>query len=237
MSRVVAAYDGKIKERDILVGEALFTGKNGWAYIPTENYPKNIYRSSISVVFMESHIRLVHTRSYNDNILFHPWFHTSCGPGDISKNILQSLNKLMFETHADRQTRAILLIKALLYQVIEEVNNDSAMEMSKSEKNFRNIIEYTQQYYHYPINRASVCNELQLSTSSLTRIFREHSKLNFNAYLNELRMKKAEFILGNYDLSVERIADQCGFASSGYFIKAFKKYFGVTPEVFRNLNK
>jgi AraC-like DNA-binding protein len=227
---MIAAYDGEIGTRKLLPGEILFTGRNGWAYSPR----KSAYLRGLSIVFMDTYIRLVYAELCYAEKLYNPWYHTSAGPGEISTNILECLNKIMFETHADRGKRAVPLIKALLYQVIEEVQNDSAIKISKSEKNFRNIIEYTQQYYHFPINRASVCNELNLSVSSLSRLFREYSTQNFNAYLNDLRMKKAELILKNYDLSVEKIADQCGFTSSGYFIKAFKKHFGVTPGIFRD---
>jgi AraC-like DNA-binding protein len=227
---IVAAYDGRISTQKMLPGQILFTGRNGWAY---SNF-KSAYIRVISVVFMESYIRLVYGEVSYSKKLYNPWYHTSSGPHEISRNILQCLNKMMFEMDTDRQARAIPLITALLYQVVEEIEHDTSQEMSKAEKTFKDIIEYTQQYYHSPINRASVCNDLQLSPSCLSRIFRECSKQNFNAYLNELRMEKAELILKNYDLSVERIADQCGFTSAGYFIKAFKKHFGVTPGAFRN---
>lgn len=230
---IVAAYDGKISTQKMVPGKILFTGINGWAYSPIEN----IYARVISVVFMESYVRLVYGEVSYGKKLYNPWYHTSRRPQEISCNILKCLNKIMFETDVDRQARAISLITALLYQVIEEIENDTSRTIVKAEKTFRNVIEYTQQYYHSPINRASVCSDLQLSYSCLSRLFREYSDQNFNAYLNELRMKKAELILKNYDLSVERIADQCGFTSSGYFIKAFKKYCGVTPGAFRNAHR
>jgi AraC-like DNA-binding protein len=230
---VVAAYDGKIGKREIPVGKMYFTGRNGWSYAT----PESPYYCGISVVFMESYIRLVYGELRYGEKLYNPWYHTSSGAKDISLNILQCLNEIMFETDTDRQARAIPLITALLYQVIEEVENDNSMTITKGEKTFKNVIEYTQQYYHLPINRATVCNELQLNPSSLSRIFKEYSKQNFNAYLNQLRMKKAELILKNYDLPIEHIADQCGFTSSSYFISAFKKYSGVTPGAFRSAHK
>jgi len=230
---IIAAYDGKISTQKMLPGKILFTGRNGWAYSTMEN----VYVRIISVVFMESYIRLVYGEVSYGKKIYNPWYHTSRKPQEISLNILQCLNKIMFETDTDRQARAISLITALLYQAIEEIENDTPQSMPKMEKTFKNIIEYTQQYYHSPINRASVCSDLQLSHSCLSRLFREYSDQNFNTYLNELRMKKAELILKSYDISIERIADQCGFTSSGYFIKAFKKYFGITPGAFRNTHR
>lgn len=227
---MVASYDGKISTRELTPERILFTGRNGWAY----STPKSPYTRGISVVFMESYIRLVYGELRYGEKLYNPWYHTANGPGDISRDILRCLDKIMFETDTDRQARAIPLIIALLYQVIEEVEHDVTTTMTKAEKTLKNVIEYTQQYYHSPINRASVSNELELNPSSLSRIFKEHLGQNFNSYLNQLRMENAELILKNYNLPIERIADQCGFTSVGYFIKAFKKYFGVTPGEFRN---
>jgi AraC-like DNA-binding protein len=230
---MVAAYDGKISTRELMPERILFTGRNGWAY----HTPESPYTRGISIVFMESYIRLVYGELRYGEKLYNPWYHTAEGPGETSRDMLRCLNRIMFETDTNRHARAIPLITALLYQVIEEVERDNSAVKTKSEKTLKNIIEYTQQYYHLPINRASVSTELNLNPSSLSRIFTENTGQNFNSYLNELRMTKAEFILKNYDLAVEKIADQCGFTSAGYFIKAFKKHFGVTPGAFRELRK
>jgi AraC-like DNA-binding protein len=230
---MVAAYDGKIGTRELTPERILFTGRNGWAY----STPQSPYTRGISIVFMETYVRLVYGELRYGEKIYNPWYHTAEGPGEISRNILRCLNKIMFEADTDRQARAISLIKALLYQVIEKVEHESSTAMTKAEKTLKSIIEYTQQYYHSPINRASVSHELRLNPSSLSRIFKENMGQNFNNYLNQLRMEKAELILKNYDLPVERIADQCGFTSSGYFIKAFKKYFGLTPGAFHNANR
>lgn len=229
---MVAAYDGKISTQEILPKQIFCSGKKGWAYSPR----KNPYLRGVSVVFMESYIRLVYGELRYGEKLYNPWYHTSAGAKGISLNILQCLNKIMFETDTNRQVRAIPLITALLYQVIEDVEHDTPVRISKAEKTYKNVIEYTQQYFHLPINRALVCDELNLAPSSLSRIFKKYSKQNFNAYLNQLRMEKAEFLLKDYYYSIEQTATQCGFTSCGYFIKAFKKYFGVTPGNFRKVD-
>ncbi|MFA7185879.1 MAG: helix-turn-helix transcriptional regulator [Victivallales bacterium] len=232
-SSVIAAYDGKIGKRQLLPGKALFTGRNGWAYFTGESP----HICNISVVFMESYIRLVYGELSYDKKLYNPWYHTSKGPQDISRKILDCLNRIMFENDTHRQKRAVPLLKALAYQVIEEAEHELSPSLTKAEKIFKKITEYTQQSYHTPVNRALISAELKINPSSLSRTFKENTGMDFNAYLNQLRMEKAEFILKNYDLPVEKVADQCGFTSSNYFIKAFKKYFGTTPGQFRSLRK
>ncbi|MDD5598838.1 MAG: AraC family transcriptional regulator [Victivallaceae bacterium] len=229
-SSVIAAYDGKIGKRQLLPGKALFTGRNGWAWVTKDNP----HVRGISVVFMESYIRLVYGELSYGRILYNPWYHTTKGPQEIARKILDGLNRIMFEKDTDRQRRAVPLIKALAYQVIEDVEHELSPPLTRAERTLKRIMEYTQQAYHTPVNRASISAELKINPSSLSRIFKENTGTDFNAYLNQLRMEKAEFILKNYDLPVEKVADQCGFTSSNYFIKAFKKYFGTTPGKFRS---
>lgn len=228
---IAAAYDGKLEDHPMQPGDILFTGKHGWAC----SIGKTPFSAAISIVFMESYIRLVYSEVSYGKVLYNPWYHTAGGPREISLHLIQCLNKLMFETDSDRQTRAIPLLTALLYQVVEEVTHDSPQKMGKADRTFKQVVEYTHQYCHSPINRASVCNELNLNPCYVSKIFKERTGQHFNAYLNRLRMENAETLLQKYDLSIEQLAALCGFSSAGYFIKAFKKFYGITPGEFRHM--
>jgi AraC-like DNA-binding protein len=61
-------------------------------------------------------------------------------------------------------------------------------------------------------------------------------KLNFNSYINQYRIKKAEALLKNdktMNLSVEGIGIEVGFKSKSAFYSAFKKFTGTTPTSFK----
>ncbi len=66
-----------------------------------------------------------------------------------------------------------------------------------------------------------------------SRLFRKHSGMNPAAFLREMRLKKAIAILQTERLEVKEVADCCGFASSSYFCRAFKKRFGISPDAYR----
>jgi len=227
---LVAAYDKKIEERELAPGDILFTGRNGWAFSARKD---NV--ATVSVVFTVSHIRLVYVKYEMGEVKFNPWYHTSVGPKEISLHIIQALNGLMNETNSDRNSRAIPLITALLHQVIEEVEHDHPEKVGKAERTFQLVKEYMLQNYHSPINRASICGDLKLNPCYVSSLFTEKSGESLNVYLNRLRMENAEFILKTYKVSMEQAAAQCGFTSGAYFIKAFKKFYGTTPGVFKNI--
>ena len=59
---------------------------------------------------------------------------------------------------------------------------------------------------------------------------------NFNSYVNELRIKKAEDLLSDQSLSyfsIEGISKEVGFHSKSAFYAAFKKVTGTTPNKYK----
>jgi len=56
-------------------------------------------------------------------------------------------------------------------------------------------------------------------------------------YIMRLRLERIAHYLKLYpDLSINDASFQCGFSSPSTFIRAFRKYYGMTPETFRNLS-
>jgi AraC family transcriptional regulator, transcriptional activator of the genes for pyochelin and ferripyochelin receptors len=56
-------------------------------------------------------------------------------------------------------------------------------------------------------------------------------------YLHEHRLGVARQLLSTGDLRIEEVAQQVGFAHRGYFAKAFRKKFGLSPKAFRQERK
>ncbi|EHR9330681.1 helix-turn-helix transcriptional regulator, partial [Escherichia coli] len=54
----------------------------------------------------------------------------------------------------------------------------------------------------------------------------------FYQILYERKMNKALQLLLDNELQVDMIAKKIGISSTSYFIKSFKKHFGVTPKSF-----
>ncbi|MDF1656884.1 MAG: AraC family transcriptional regulator [Verrucomicrobiales bacterium] len=54
-------------------------------------------------------------------------------------------------------------------------------------------------------------------------------------YLNRLRIRKSRKLLAETDLSVTDIAFECGFSSSQYFAKTFRRFQGHEPTHYRRL--
>lgn len=63
--------------------------------------------------------------------------------------------------------------------------------------------------------------------------FKKFTGVTFVQYLNDLRFSYAVKLLLNTNISVSQICSRCGFNDFSYFMKAFKRKYGVTPMQYR----
>ena len=73
-----------------------------------------------------------------------------------------------------------------------------------------------------------------VSTSHLSRIFREHTGITLVEYINIRKVEESQYYLRFSDMKISDISDQFHFCNQSYFTRIFKKYTGETPRRFRN---
>ena len=85
----------------------------------------------------------------------------------------------------------------------------------------------------------NLAQKLDTNRTHLSQVFNEHHKVSFNDYINELRVKEAcRLLMATTDknVTIDQILSTSGFSSRTPFYAAFKKFTGVTPEVFKRMN-
>lgn len=79
-----------------------------------------------------------------------------------------------------------------------------------------------------------LCRKLGVGRARLTTVFRDVFGTTFYEWLRERRMQQACEWLTNSSISINTIAANLGFTTSGNFATAFRDRFNVTPRTFRN---
>lgn len=77
---------------------------------------------------------------------------------------------------------------------------------------------------------AALCN---MSSSYFSRTFNNQMRMNFNEYVNYVRIMEAEKLLVSTNMNITEIANTVGFNTTSYFIKLFKEYKRISPKQFR----
>ena len=88
--------------------------------------------------------------------------------------------------------------------------------------------------WNRPWKLPEVAARVGLSPSHFHRMFREHTGLSPLEWLTRRRMEKAVELLGEPGVTVQSVARALGFADTGYFIRVFHRWTGVTPGVLRD---
>ena len=78
-----------------------------------------------------------------------------------------------------------------------------------------------------------ICNDVFLSVSQFSLLFKEGTGKTFIEYLTMCRMEEAKHLLKTTDFKSYEIAEKTGFTDPRYFSILFKKSNGMTPMEFR----
>ncbi|MEG2017232.1 MAG: helix-turn-helix transcriptional regulator, partial [Clostridium sp.] len=71
----------------------------------------------------------------------------------------------------------------------------------------------------------------------LAKKFKQETGKTVSEYVNEIRIKEAQFIIMATEFKIEDIAYYVGYNDKKYFSKIFKKISGVSPSEYRKFNK
>ena len=82
-----------------------------------------------------------------------------------------------------------------------------------------------------------IAEVMNVNASYLSAAFKKECGKTLTAYVNSKRMEMASFILSHSNKQIQTVAEECGILDMNYFIKLFKKQFGLTPTQYRNNTK
>jgi two-component system response regulator YesN len=93
-----------------------------------------------------------------------------------------------------------------------------------------------QRYGDCNLTMEAVCDELGLSVSYLSHLFKRYKETTFVKYLTSRRIEKAKELLAGTGDRIVEVANICGYRDVYYFSHSFKKYTGLPPRTFREHN-
>ncbi|MGN0394984.1 MAG: response regulator [Coprococcus sp.] len=126
-----------------------------------------------------------------------------------------------------------------LYELISYMEEQFEMIMRATGNNsstsiLDDILYYIEHNYQQSLKLETLAEMFGYNSSYLGKIFKERIGQNFNAYLDQIRIKHAIELLNETDLKVYEISSQVGYKNVDYFQLKFKKIVGTNPSAYRH---
>lgn len=100
-----------------------------------------------------------------------------------------------------------------------------------------NIIQYVKEHFkEEDLSVSQIADKFQMNLSYISKQFKKQNGDGLYDYINKTRVDMAKRLLIEGNDSISNIARQVGFYNDNSFIRVFKKYQGITPGKFKELN-
>lgn len=101
----------------------------------------------------------------------------------------------------------------------------------------KKIQDYTDKNLHLDVSLRVLADHVNLHPTHLSKIYKIETGEGISDYISRLRMDRACHKLKTTAKKVYEIGLEIGYMDPAYFIKVFKRQFGVTPQEYRDQNK
>ena len=160
----------------------------------------------------------------------------------VAEYLLKPLNDDALRETLERMERIIRQHRSAM-QLPEDLTpkniaNFVATCFSESDREHKMLAEraasYITTHFTEPITQTDVAEALGVTPAYLSSVFHEEKGESYTKFLTRLRMMQAALLLKSKpNLTIQAVAVQTGYASDKHFIGVFKKYFGTTPNEYR----
>lgn len=97
----------------------------------------------------------------------------------------------------------------------------------------KKVLEYINRNYYKKLKLSSISEVFGYNSTYFGRYFTQYTKVNFNEYLDKVRIENAKQLLVK-GMKVNEVAQKVGYFNKDYFYIKFKKYVGCAPTEYRN---
>ena len=97
----------------------------------------------------------------------------------------------------------------------------------------KQAIQWIHRNYSYQSGLSKMSQDIGITLAHLDRQFLLSQGISPMKYLTNVRLEHAMSLLLNTSLSVQLVANECGFSNGNYFTKVFHKILKVTPSEYR----
>lgn len=146
--------------------------------------------------------------------------------------------------HVQDDHKTDCLQDSLLYKLLDCViehyqiqNSGKGMNNKNNDERMLRIIHFVNKNFQSTLSLNELAEQLYVSTSTLSRLFKKQTGVYFADYVNQTRVRYAMNDLLYTDKNITKVAVDCGFSNPSVFNKVFRKMYGLAPSEYRYSKK
>ena len=137
---------------------------------------------------------------------------------------------------------AIAINKSVSLKDVNSLVNDMIHKYCILVKNYamkgysavtKEIISYIDFHYTDDLNLSFFAEMFNLTKTYLSSLFKKETGTSLTDFIHQVRMRKAIILINSSALPVTAIASACGYNDINYFIRIFKRTYGLSPVQYR----
>ncbi len=163
-----------------------------------------------------------------DRDLFIEQFTSNYSNYDCFDNALEGIKKIKYKKTKQIYAAAKILDACTSYIQIKEMARPSKQELVHKIENFIDM------HIDEAISIKRLCDEFNISRTSLYTIMGNHNENGIAQLIKEKRLQYSKKLLKTTNYSIAEVSEKIGFSDYNYFLRVFKKRFGISPKKYKS---
>ena len=148
---------------------------------------------------------------------------------EVNEITQRAVQRMQAETSIQRKMQ----IARGMYVELAEAVDRSRSQMGAYTGPIRKAVNTLRHNYSQNLSLNQLAEQVNMSPSHLSRTFSKEVGMSISRYVAALRCEEAASMLKNGDASIQEISAYVGYLDNNYFVKVFKKQYGMTPSEYR----
>lgn len=134
------------------------------------------------------------------------------------------------------KTCDIFMNSSSVYRFYSDVMHMNIDKDNKKSLLVKKAVEYIEDHFKEDICLDDICESLGYSKYYVLHVFQEIMELSVHDFIVRRRLTEVKSLLLEDRLTIEEIAQSCGFKSDIALYKTFKRIYSITPGQFKKMN-
>lgn len=155
--------------------------------------------------------------------------------GLCSENMQSIFNQIMMIVRSKISLENEHRISVYIHMILCSIIEDQSKVTHGSAESVDRVIDYMMDNLRENLSIDDIANAVGLNKHYMNRLFVRQTGVTPHKYFNNMRIQEARRLLLTTSMSVENVADACGFQNTSNFIRLFRNHTDMTPSVFRKI--